>query len=187
MTIFNQEFTNKRSRFRDGSVNDVEYLTATFKRFGMEPDIKPDLKFHEIVNEIHACKYLIAIQWTKFEKIFFVKLSPLVSKADFSTHKLFVCVYMSHGERNGIVSAADKEFNCKDIIIDPIMRNASLNGIPKIFIMVACRGDSDYYECDGEEFDGHILSTANSIDYSNRIISYSTYEGKLYLHLQLFP
>lgn len=56
MTIFNQEFTNKRSRFRDGSVNDVEYLSATFKRFGMEPDIKPDLKFHEIVNEIHACK-----------------------------------------------------------------------------------------------------------------------------------
>lgn len=87
---------------------------------------------------------------------------------------------MSHGTEKGYVSAADEEFNLKYTIFDPIMRNKSLNGIPKIFVTVACRGDSNYYECDGEEFDGHILSKANGIDYSNCIFSYSTYEGKSY-------
>lgn len=85
---------------------------------------------------------------------------------------------MSHGHENGIVSAADKEFHLKDTIIDPIMRNQSLNGIPKIFITVACRGGGNYERCDGEEYDGHILSTANGINYSNCIISYSTYQGR---------
>lgn len=100
-----------------------------------------------------------------------------MSERDFSTHKLFVCVYMSHGKDKGIVSAADKDFNLRKTIIDPILRNESLNSIPKIFITVACRGSSNYYQCDGEEFDGSILSTANGIDYSKHIISYSTYEG----------
>lgn len=100
----------------------------------------------------------------------------LVSKTDFSTHKLFVCVFMSHGSKNGIVSAADKKFNLKKTIIDPIMimRNKSLNGIPKIFITVACRGSGQYRECDGEEFDGHIASTENGIDYSDCILTAHT-------------
>lgn len=84
---------------------------------------------------------------------------------------------MSHGHKNGLVSAADKEFNLRKTIIDPILENKSLNGIPKIFITVACRGDNNYEEIDSEEFDGKITSTANGIDYSNVIVSYSTYEG----------
>lgn len=105
----------------------------------------------------------------------------LVSKANFSDCKLFVCVLMTHGDKNGVVSAADKDFNLHETIIDPIMRNKSLSGIAKIFITVACRGSNNYYECDGEENDGHILSTKNAIDYSNCIISYSTYEGMKYI------
>lgn len=85
---------------------------------------------------------------------------------------------MSHGRANGIVCAADKEFNLKKDIIEPILKNSSLKGIPKIFITVACRGSDNYEEYDIEKFDGHILSTANDIDYSNCIISYSTYEGR---------
>ncbi|XP_037035047.1 caspase-3-like [Bradysia coprophila] len=153
MTIFNQEFKNARF-FRAGSSNDVEYLTTTFRKLGIEPSVKPDLKYKDIVKEIEA-----------------------LSTIDFSTYKLFVCVYMSHGHKNGFVSAADKEFNLRNTIIDPIMGNKSLNGIPKIFITVACRGEHNYEESDSVEFDGHITSTANGIDYSNCIISYSTYEG----------
>lgn len=85
---------------------------------------------------------------------------------------------MSHGHQNGIVFAADKKFDLKDSVIDPIMRNKSLNGIPKIFIIVACRGSGNYEKCDGEEYDGHILSTTTGVDYSNYIISYSTHPGK---------
>jgi len=154
MTIFNQEFRNSFEWFRGGSAQDVEYLKVTFQRLGLEPMVKADLKLKDIVKEIDA-----------------------LTKFDFSAHKLFVCVYMSHGEKNGIVSAADKEFNLKNTIIDPIMSNKSLSGIPKIFITVACRGPNNFYECDGERFDGRILSTSNDIDYSNCIISYSTYEG----------
>lgn len=108
--------------------------------------------------------------------------------ADFSSHKLFVCVYMSHGHENGVVCAADKEFNHRETIIQPIMENTTLNGTARIFITVACRGDSNYEEVDrknnyddfdGVEVDGRILSTGTGIDYSNCIFSYSTYEGKL--------
>lgn len=88
---------------------------------------------------------------------------------------------MSHGHGNGIVCAKDKEFKLKQKIIDPIMENRTLNGIPKIFITVACRGDGNYEEFDNEEFDGHILSTTDGIDYSNCIISYSTYEGNEFM------
>lgn len=93
---------------------------------------------------------------------------------------------MTHGDKNGIVSAADKDFKLQDNIIDPIMQNITLNGIPKIFISEACRGSADYYECDGEEVDGHILSKINDIDYSNCIISYSTYDGIRYTTVNYF-
>ncbi|KAJ6644072.1 Caspase-7 [Pseudolycoriella hygida] len=87
-------------------------------------------------------------------------------------------VYMSHGKKHGVVSAADTKFILKDVIINPIMRNQTLRGIPKIFITVACRGDR-YYARDGEENDGCFTSklTDIDIDYSECIISYSTYKG----------
>lgn len=86
---------------------------------------------------------------------------------------------MSHGHANGIVSAADHEFNLKKTIIDPIMGNKTLNGIAKIFITVACRGDDNYEKSDVVEYDdGGIVSAADGIDYSNCIISYSTYDGE---------
>ncbi|KAG4079593.1 hypothetical protein HA402_011240 [Bradysia odoriphaga] len=154
MTIFNQEFRNSLKYCRHGSIKDVENLSDTFGKLGIEPKVKPDLRYREIVKEIDA-----------------------LPKTDFSDCKLFLCVYMSHGRDNGYVHAADKEFNLRQTIIDPIMGNRSLYGIPKIFIIVACRGEHNYEEDDNEEFDGCITSTGTGIDYSNYIISYSTYEG----------
>ncbi|XP_037024651.1 uncharacterized protein LOC119066343 [Bradysia coprophila] len=102
--------------------------------------------------------------------------------------KFFVCVFMSHGQKNGIVSASDRDFHLKKCIIDPIMRNRSLNGIPKIFITVACRGsqhfDSNYYHQEADELDrGRDDITDEQYkkfdygNYSQGIISYSTYDG----------
>lgn len=54
--IMNQEFKEiKRSR-RVGSIQDVKSLEKSFGRFGMKPIVLPDLKYEEIVNEVHACK-----------------------------------------------------------------------------------------------------------------------------------
>lgn len=55
MTIFNQEFKDSLY-YRSGSANDVESLTTTFRKFGIEPSIKLDFKRKDIVNEIKACK-----------------------------------------------------------------------------------------------------------------------------------
>lgn len=96
---------------------------------------------------------------------------------------------MSHGHNNGQVCAVDREFIVKPTIIDPIMKNESLNGIPKIFIIVACRGSGEYLTCDtlkcrsgmnemDREIDGLIdgrFSGAAGI--APYLISYSTLEG----------
>ncbi len=113
-----------------------------------------------------------------------------MSKTDFSTHKLFVSVFMSHGHTNGRVCVLDKTFNIKPTIIDPIMKNKSLNGILKIFVIVACRGPAKYENCDAcskqksidedsdglndEHIDGPFLGAGGKAPY---IISYSTLEG----------
>lgn len=55
VTIFNQEFKNTQN-FRDGSSKDVKDLEEAFKRFGIEPVVKPDLKYQEIVKEITTRK-----------------------------------------------------------------------------------------------------------------------------------
>lgn len=55
MTVFNQEFEYSLNH-RAGSMNDVEYLTSTFKKFGIVPSLKLDLKYKDIVKEIDGCK-----------------------------------------------------------------------------------------------------------------------------------
>ncbi|XP_037024566.1 caspase-6-like [Bradysia coprophila] len=163
VAIFNQEFKGTEG-FRVGSANDVERLKATFSRLGIQPIEKPDLKHEQIVQEIDA-----------------------LLNGVLSTLKLFVCIFMSHGEANDIVLAADKKFLLKETIIDPIMQNKNLKGIAKIFIVVACRGGkrhgvdfagdvaSNYREFDRVELDASVVRSANAIDYSNCIFSYSTF------------
>lgn len=83
---------------------------------------------------------------------------------------------MSYGDEEGNVLADDKQFNVKDTMIHSVMRNKSLHGIPKIFIIAACRGDSNYiYDT---KIDENTSRTSSDIDYSNCIISYSTNYSK---------
>lgn len=55
VTIFNQEFKGKK-HFRAGSSEDVDTLCSTFRKFGIEPTSKPDLKYKDIVKEMDICK-----------------------------------------------------------------------------------------------------------------------------------
>jgi len=154
--IMNQEFKDiKRSR-RVGSIRDVKSLEKSFGRFRMTPIVLPDLKYEDIVTEVDD-----------------------LSKTDFSAAKLFVFVYMSHGDENEIVEAADRDFELEETIIEPILRNQTLSGVAKIFITVACRGDGYFEESDSNDVqtDGRLVSQKKGIDYANCIISYSTYKG----------
>lgn len=92
---------------------------------------------------------------------------------------------MSHGEENGIVEAADRVFELEETIIEPIMKNPTLNGVAKIFVTVACRGENHFEESDNNvvETDGRLVSQKNRHDYANSIISYSTYKGKFFVHI----
>lgn len=89
---------------------------------------------------------------------------------------------MSHGDEYEIVEAADRDFDLETTIIEPIMKNPTLNGVAKIFIAVACRGENDFEECDNNvvETDGRLVSQKKGIDYTDCIISYSTYKGKCF-------
>lgn len=93
-----------------------------------------------------------------------------------------MCVVLTHGEGKQIVHAKDKTFHLRKVLIDPIIQNKTLNGVIKIFIVVACRGfggfyDSRDYLC---EEDGCFMSKEkeNDVDFSNMLICYSTVEGK---------
>lgn len=181
MTIFNQESFANPDDFRHGSTEDTDALERTFSKFGLSISVHNSLKLKQIVQEIDFCKYKeFLLKLNKTQKNFSLLLFVQVSKADFTGSKLFTCVLMSHGKENGIVAAYDKCFNHKKIIINPILKNKSLNGIPKIFIIVACRGSNQYYEDYDSDFDdGFLLSTKDGASYSDLVLCYSTYDGEL--------
>lgn len=91
-----------------------------------------------------------------------------------------MCVVLSHGVKKEYVWAKDKLFHLRKNMIDPISKNKTLNGVYKIFIVNACRGSGKFYESTDylSEEDGGMLSTEDGVDYSNRLICYSTVEGK---------
>lgn len=105
---------------------------------------------------------------------------PIVSTADFTGCQLFMCVILSHGNGKQLVWAKDKKFHSRRTIIDPIIKNKSLNGVVKIFIVAACRGSAELYKTSDHwsEIDGCILSKKGDVDHSNVLICYSTVEGK---------
>lgn len=92
-----------------------------------------------------------------------------------------MCVLLTHGEEKDIVWAKDRTFNLQEKLINPIIKNTTLNGVPKIFIIVACRGKEHSYFAESDyvlEEDGCTLSNNHGVDYSNVLICYSTYAGK---------
>lgn len=93
-----------------------------------------------------------------------------------------MCVILSHGNGKQLVWAKDKKFHLRRTIIDPIIRNVTLNGVVKIFIVATCRGNGIFYNTsdhasDMDQMDGCILSANDAVDYSNLLICYSTVEG----------
>lgn len=52
-------------------------------------------------------------------------------------------VVLSHGHTNQTIFAADGSFNLQTLLVDRVAQNETLRGKAKIFIVAACKGDSE--------------------------------------------
>lgn len=96
---------------------------------------------------------------------------------------------LSHGEEKNFVSAKDRYYEFDDTLVNPIAKNITLLGCPKIFIINACRGyernlyvsDSRYPEMEVDSCAACLPSNAQkmkNIPYMKEILKlYSCYEG----------
>lgn len=64
-------------------------------------------------------------------------------KKDFKKFECVVIVILSHGHNNETIYAADGPFNLQTMLVDRVAMNESLLGKAKIFIVAACKGESE--------------------------------------------
>ncbi len=105
---------------RKWSEPDVENLKTTLEYLEFELKLHQDLTANEIRDEIQK-----------------------IADADHSDSDCFLCVVMSHGNRDKIVASDSEEISMKEIM-QPIKEScASLENKPKLFFFQACRGDKE--------------------------------------------
>lgn len=109
------------------------------------------------------------------------------SNKNFIDYSCLVVAVLSHGEEKNYVSAKDKYYEFDETVVNPIVKNITLLGCPKIFIINACRGyernvyvnDSSFpkMEVDSALFSQYKLQLKN-IPFMKEILKlYSCYEG----------
>lgn len=120
---------------------------------------------------------MFVVRLLRLMMVFTKVLRIAVSQSQFPNCKMYMSIFLSHGTANGIVSAKDKNFDHQRLI-GPILENKSLNGVPKIFIFLACRGAAKYRESSDFSDSSHIVSSEDGVSYGAYMKCYSTYEGK---------
>ncbi|XP_067024520.1 caspase-3-like isoform X3 [Acropora muricata] len=118
LVINNVQFPGRRNPVRSGSDEDVQRLVDLFQDFRFEIRESRDLERRDM---------MILLRDT--------------SARDFTKYDCFVCVILSHGEKDGICGTDDEVITIEAITSlfrrDPC---PSLQGKPKIFLIQACRG-----------------------------------------------
>ena len=102
------------------SRKDVENLRHTLEYLEFDFQLLQDLNTEQIKTSIHA----------------------LVEYVDFTDRDCFLCVVMSHGNRDNIVASDNIVVSLEDIIA-PIKSCKSLIGKPKLFFFQSCRGENE--------------------------------------------
>ncbi len=114
---------------------------------------------------------------------------PIVSNKNFIDFSCLVVAVLSHGEEKNQVSAKDQYYDFDETVVNPIAKNITLLGCPKIFIINACRGyernvyvsDSRYPEMEVDSSSTYIppiQEMVRPIPYMKEILKlYSCYEG----------
>lgn len=112
-----------------------------------------------------------------------------VSNKNFIDYSCLVVAVLSHGEEKNKVSAKDQYYDFDETVVNPISKNITLLGCPKIFIINACRGyERNVYVSDDRYPEMEVDSCVNctpaiekmrTIPYMKEILKlYSCYEGK---------
>ena len=70
------------------------------------------------------------------------EIKEMASSVDHSNSDCFLCVVMSHGNEDKIVTSDNKEMSFEEIMA-PIKSCKSLENKPKLFFFQACRGDNE--------------------------------------------
>jgi caspase 7 len=70
------------------------------------------------------------------------EIKEMASSVDHSNSDCFLCVVMSHGNEDKIVTSDNKVMSLEEIMA-PIKSCASLSDKPKLFFFQACRGDNE--------------------------------------------
>jgi caspase 7 len=70
------------------------------------------------------------------------EIKEMASSVDHSNSDCFLCVVMSHGNEDKIVTSDNKEMSFEEIMA-PIKQCSSLSDKPKLFFFQACRGDNE--------------------------------------------
>jgi hypothetical protein len=70
------------------------------------------------------------------------EIKEMASSVDHSNSDCFLCVVMSHGNEDKIVTSDNKVMSFEEIMA-PIKSCASLENKPKLFFFQACRGDNE--------------------------------------------
>ena len=70
------------------------------------------------------------------------EIKEMASSVDHSNSDCFLCVVMSHGNEDKIVTSDNKEMSFEEILA-PIKSCKSLENKPKLFFFQACRGENE--------------------------------------------
>jgi caspase 7 len=114
-----KKYVNNTHKEREWSIKDVENLTNTLTNLDFDIKICQDLTKEQLES--------VMLEQTTL---------------DHRNSDCFLCVIMSHGNQEKIVTSDNKEISFEQIMA-PIKACASLVNKPKLFFIQACRGEND--------------------------------------------
>ena len=114
-----KKYENKTHREREWSIKDVENLTNTLTNLDFDIKLCQDLTKEQLESVMQEQATL-----------------------DHRNSDCFLCVIMSHGNQEKIVTSDNEEISFEQIMA-PIKTCASLVNKPKLFFIQACRGEND--------------------------------------------
>jgi len=159
---------------------DVENLKKTLEYLEFELRLHQDLTANEIRDEIQK-----------------------IANEDHTNSDCFLCVVMSHGNKDKIVASDSEEISFEEIMAPIKSKCSSLENKPKMFFFQACRGDNEMEAkkqradstSSGHEPTDHIDDETNNNNNNNKIrarkqntqmetesdllVYYSTIEGQV--------
>ncbi|KAL5286364.1 hypothetical protein ACFFRR_007786 [Megaselia abdita] len=147
--VFKNSQVDKNNKVVNSYEMDIGLLEDAFAKFNMKIILKKEKTKSRIQNRIKE-----------------------IAKENFDKCSCIVVVILSEGKRHDKIAAKDNYYSIDDDIVLPLLKNKTLQGKPKIFIVQASKGDFEI---------GNVQTDASSSggNPSEVIKLYSSFEGFL--------